>query len=365
MSVQYMEQSSSSVGNVYLVISDLHDYYKTKPNRFDYVKEIEHVKNYINILIEKYKNLGYDVNLLFLGDIYDRSYRNIEKGIQGYTGLEKLCKSVKASFVCVGNHEFTYSNSNPFWHLVKTIDSDTIKSYKGGRWKAKGDFNHLTICDKLIDGNVEILFNHYGCGIQDGSSDKTTIGLFHQDIYFKEILEDAKIKNREIFEVCAEEASKQFSTVYMDNNNLLQRYQYAFFGHNHLLYGKWFNDDYNLYLYYLASLGRTNHKEVLNSFLERDIPAIIIKDGNLVEIQSNLFNLMRREDCVKEDVVEKAQEKYKTRKYRTFTKTSESFDENPIESIKGYFNNPVVDDIIDEIMSNDVDEFYLELASKI
>ena len=71
-----MGQLNSSTKNVYLLVTDLHKSAKTPANRKNYPKEIKFVENKINGLINKYKSEGYSVNLIWLGDIFHRSYRS-------------------------------------------------------------------------------------------------------------------------------------------------------------------------------------------------------------------------------------------------------------------------------------------------
>ena len=48
--------------NAYLIISDLHDFYKNIENRINYVKEIDVVKQKILEIGIKYREAGWNVN---------------------------------------------------------------------------------------------------------------------------------------------------------------------------------------------------------------------------------------------------------------------------------------------------------------
>jgi len=61
----------------WLVVSDLHLYYKNFANRKNYAEELSSVKMYCWSLAEKYKQAGWDsVNLLLLGDVFHRGYQS-------------------------------------------------------------------------------------------------------------------------------------------------------------------------------------------------------------------------------------------------------------------------------------------------
>lgn len=81
----------------WLVVSDLHLYYKNFANRKNYAEELSSVKMYCWSLAEKYKQAGWDsVNLLLLGDVFHRGYQSTFSAVNdsaffltGLTGLEK------------------------------------------------------------------------------------------------------------------------------------------------------------------------------------------------------------------------------------------------------------------------------------
>ena len=64
---------------VFLVISDLHLSGQQKENRFSYDKELQHVLKQILFLIDKYKKQNAEIYLIFLGDLFDRSYKTPAK----------------------------------------------------------------------------------------------------------------------------------------------------------------------------------------------------------------------------------------------------------------------------------------------
>ena len=356
-----METSSTYKGNVYLTLSDNHRPSNRKDNRFDIYKEVEYLDYNILKVVKKYRDLGYKVILLFLGDIYDRSYRSPNKAMKEVSSMFKLYSHVSSIFSVVGNHEYTFYKYNPFWSLVKNVDSERASSFKGGHWIPNGDLPIINIVDSLVDGEVEFIFNHYGCGVYPPSKDKYTVGLFHQDVVYRSVLDDAKKNNRCIFELSEKEMKSKFKHVYLDDQvDLLAGYNYCMFGHNHLLYGKWEDDSVGITYHHLGALLNPNHREISNDFLERNIPAVIVEDGKLLGIEDNFFNLMRREEVVNELKVRDQQLKYKQRKEtKEIIDNSIVFD-RPLDSVKTSFNSEQVNTIIDGIISNKPDPLYYE-----
>ena len=347
------------------MISDLHRHY-SKANRFDYSKEVKYVDKVIEDQLNHYKEMGYNNYLIYLGDVFDISMRSSESSMKFLSQAEHQIKMASGAFSVVGNHEFTYYASNPFWYLMKEINSNKVSNYRNGKFKAKGFNNHLIIPDRVIDGEVEFLFNHYGCGIEVPNSDKISIGFFHQDVIFKSILEDAKNNNRDVFISNEKEIETKYSKfVNLDKSNALLGYDRCYFGHNHLLYGEWKDDDSNLLLNYLASLGRTNVKEVSDSFLERNIPTIIVKDGRLERVDDNKFNLLSREECVDEVSVSESKKKYEKQKIKKRVKREDVVGYDPIDSLRTYFNNPIVNIAIDEILNFKEDSIFQALCDEV
>lgn len=349
------------MGNVYLVLTDNHRPSNKKDNRFNIYKEVEYLDYNIMKVIKKYRDLNYKVILLFLGDIYDRSYKSPSKAMKEISSMFKFYSCVSSIFSVVGNHEYTFYKYNPFWSLVKSVDSERASSFKNGHWIPNGDFPIIRVVDSIVDGDVEFIFNHYGSGVYPPSNDKYTIGLFHQDIVYRAVLDDAKQHSRCLFELSEEEMKSKFKHVYLDDQvDLLAGYNYCMFGHNHLLYGKWEDDSNDIIYHHLGSLLNPNHKEISNDFLERNIPAVIVKDGKLVKIEDNVFTLMRREEVVDEMKVRDQQLRYQQRK-----KTKEIIDNNlmlerPIDSVKASFNSEQVNMIIDGILEKRPDPLYNE-----
>ena len=362
-----MEQLNSSTKNVYLLVTDLHKSPRTPANRKNYPKEIKVVENKIDELINQYKSKGYSVNLIWLGDIFHRSYRSPDVSMSDKSDIALLCSKADKCYSVLGNHEETYEKDNPFWHLVKNIKSNkltNIMSYRN--WRPKGTMAFIDIVDRIEDGEVEFLFNHYSTDIIVPTPNKVSIGLFHKPIVFREILDDAKNNNRKMFELSEEEMISEYNYTYLNDDNYLNGYQICYFGHNHLLYGNWNNN--GVRYCYLGSLGRTNHIEVQNDFLERTIPAVIVENGKLEDICEHKFTLPNREECVKEEVVIKNKVLYESNKERRKIKEYKGYSDDPIKNIKDSFlgneyQYHIISNIIETTLEGNNDIIYETLVS--
>lgn len=359
-----MVQSLPQGKNAYLVVSDLHLHYQNKENRYSYQQEVE---SNLEILEKKILQLGeegYTVYLIFLGDIFDRGYVIVDEALRAQSMMYKLSSLVQQIYVVVGNHEFTYSKNNPFWSLIKSIDSPRVQNRGGRSWVTKGQYNCFIIPDKLVDGDVEFIFNHHGCPTLEPDETKYTIGLFHQDVVFKSILEEAKAENRELFEMAEDKVMNLKNVTILDKTNPFVGYDLLFLAHMHLLYGKWEDSDIDLTLWYLASLGRTNHREVQNSFLERTIPIVKVLDGHLETIDSYTFNLPSREECVKEDVVKIQQESYQIVKEKKEIRCYNGTSDDPISDLRMQFAGLPEGVILESLLTSDRDSYYESVVNR-
>lgn len=352
MNVQSMVKSHTSTKNAYIKITDLHDDLDNITSRVDYPEEVNFAKAHIMDITDKYKNMGYNVYHIFMGDIYNKSYKNVDKALSSYNFMIALSEMSSGIYSVIGNHETTYHKNNPFWHCVSSVNSEKIKYIKKKGFKVKGSTPIINIVDEIIDGGVRFIFNHHSTGIEKPTKEYTNIGLFHDDILFKSIADDTRHNNRKLWEG---------TPILLDDSTVLSGYTHCFFGHLHSVYGKWETEN-DLTLWYLASLGRTNHLEVSDDFLERNIPVSIVEDGKLVRIDDNFITLPSRLECVNESSVESNRVKYERTKERKYIKKYVGLEDNPVRNIKSAFNNPVVDNIIDVILKDGIDPYaeYLE-----
>lgn len=297
----------------------------------------------------KYLSAGHEVVLIFLGDMFHVSYTSVFEGIRANNLALRVMSMASKSYFLLGNHEFSYFVDNPFWTLLTSMDSERVVQHHSSRiWQPKGEIHAVDVVDELIDGEVRFLFNHYGCGVHKPVSDgKVTIGLFHQDLYAQEIAEDMRVrKGLDIYE---------HSPVYFDKSGVLAGYDYAFLGHMHMIYwkGRYICDltKYETNLYYLSTLGRTNHKEVQDNFLERNIPAVIVDNGKFVRVEDNLFNLMTRSDSVIEEVVKESQDSRQKVKERKLAREHTPVSDDPVKNLRiGLSSSPALLDMFDSIL---------------
>lgn len=338
--------------NVYLIITDMHLSYKNKNSRFDYLKENEFCVNTLNKIIDKYKYRNNKVTLLFLGDFTDCSFKDQSKAIEINNLVVDFKRRVEECFFVIGNHETTYYKDNPVWTLFNKIESPSLNQVMKRSCKPKGLLPLSRVVDELIDGNVRFLFNHYDTPVKVPSDKEyINIGLFHKDIICNAIVNDSKI-NHDI-DLYTEHS------IAFDETSVFRNYDYAFMGHLHSVYGKWdFYDEkieQKTVISYLASLGRTNHTEVRNDFLTRNIPAVIITDGMFKGIEDNYFDLMPREECVSEVIVNKQREiRESSKETRNILNNFYPLRDDPIDNIKEFLNqNQTVLNMFNDYLQSD------------
>lgn len=338
---------------MYLIISDLHFAYKEKDNRHSYFNECMQVKQELIRLIHKYKMMGCKVVLLFLGDIYDNSFRNVSRALIEFDTMTFITSLCDDAYSVIGNHELTYKKDNPFWTLVSNVKED-MENLPTTNLVIQGTSGVIKITDRLIDGEVVFNFNHYGTGILKPIPDKINIGLFHQDIVCVPAVNGAINRGLNPYETEA---------IHLEEHDVIQGYQYSYFGHFHKYYGKWIIDQGRV-IHYLGSLGRPNVSEVKDNYLERTIPCVIVDDGKFIEVVDEKFNLMSEHLCVKFDVVEK--EKKKREKIKDIKRTinQDILCSDVITTVKEKLSNEMFNNIIDCILNDTEDLFMKELENR-
>lgn len=342
--------------NVWLIISDLHLYHKNISSRKDYVEEMNTVCTKIVEIAAKYKNNGFDsVNFMLLGDVFHRSYRNTFKTGYDNNFFVLLSQKFGKCYSVIGNHELSFYESNPFFTLVNTIESKKVQAITDRVWTPRGLLPTIQVVDRVDDGNVHFFFNHYGTSISIPETAGVNIGLFHQEIVCQEIIN--VMKQRLHSDIWA-------STVDFEKLDVFDGYQHCFLGHMHKVYGTWQGDN-GCVLHYLASLGRTNVGEISDDFLERDIPAIVVENGDFSTVESNKFNLMSPSDCLVQAQTEENKHIREIQKIREYTKNFDVLGDNPIENLETFFGeNPKVLTIIDGLLKNDIDEIGESLRNR-
>lgn len=321
--------------NAYLLISDMHRTNKKKENRINYANEMTHVDNFIISCIEKYRTICDHVYMIFLGDIYDSGYREVFSAIHEHSVMlmyDSLCDGL---YSLVGNHELTYYTGNPFYTLFNKIESEKVQKVQNKVWAPKGSMQILNVVDYLHDGDVVFHFNHYATELNKAIPGKTNIGLFHQSIICADIVNAMQTKFKDKL--------YGLQTVNFDAENIFDGFIYNFFGHMHKVFGEWdWTSDstgYTSRLCYLGSLGRPNRTEVLDNYLTRDIPAVLVQDGHYSCVEHNYFDLLDEKSCIKFDVIKKQQENYKRVKERKALHSYSPVDDEPLRNILARCND--------------------------
>lgn len=340
--------------SAYLVVPDLHMGNLITPNRIDYRNEILHVQKYLLQTAVKYKREGWEVVLLLLGDVFHNSYKDVFDAITDHDFLILWKQNFGKIYSVLGNHELSYYKSNPFYTLINRIESARVQKIMNHVWTPLGAEDIVCIPDQLSDGEVTFYFNHYNTLIQQPDAN-VSIGLFHQDLTTSQILADVE----------REHGIRTFShPVDLENSHLLDGYDYCFMGHLHTVYGIWRTETTELC--YLASLGRTNITEVDNKFLERCIPVVKVADGSFQKIEYNYFELLPREQCVVEEIVERQRELYcetqEVRQMRSYVPLGD----DPMKNLCMQFaENPMACKIIQDLMQQEMDDFGKEIKRKL
>ena len=337
--------------NAYVIVTDTHFTYRNKPNRHNYLGEIDFVKSKIDEIGISYIARGYNPILVFLGDVYDNSYKDVTKALMEQDEMyNRKQKIFNRMFSVLGNHDLHFPKNNPFWTLVSR-DSVNVENTPTTRFNPLGDVGIIEVVDRIFDGNVVLNFNHYSSNILAPVPNKINIGLFHQDIVCSPAINSAVNKGLNPY---------QHDAIMLDDRDVLTGYDYSFFGHFHKYYGVW-EIDGGRKIYYLGSLVRPNHEEVSDNYLERNIPAVLVEDGELKAVENNLFNLPSRKDSVIDVKVKEQQEKRKKTKERKLLLEQELFNDSLIDSIKLTFNDAIYSEIIDSMVKREEDVYYTTL----
>lgn len=230
---------------------------------------------------------GYRNILIILGDFYDRGFSDAGDAMMALEFARMAFSNFDKVFAVVGNHELTYYKNNPFWFLVSGIsDNDLLREYTKIK-QPKGFLDSITVTDKHIDGEVAFIFNHYGTRIKQVEPQcKVNIGLFHQNI-----------ASHEIPDVWGE-------YIDIEKSQLFDDYTYMFLGHIHS------NEYYGRYklasgtiAYYLSSVVRASVSEIDDNYLIRNIPIVYVEDGKFTRVEDKEFRLLKRSECVIEEIV--------------------------------------------------------------
>lgn len=332
----------------YLIASDLHLNYKNLRNRINYRDEVMVACKKLISIGTEYKNKGYRVVLLLLGDVFNRSYNDIFNACTDNNFFYVWNLKFGEIYSVLGNHELSYYSANPFYTLLSNIESEKVRGILNKVWEPVGSSGVIHVVDRLDDGNVSFLFNHYGTGIATTVDGNTNIGLFHQDIVCSEVVQASSMNY---------DTTTYGVPVDIEGSRILDNYDYCFFGHMHTVYGTYRTGSGTI-LCYLASLGRTNVNEINNKFLQRNIPVICVEDGNLAGAYDNFFDLPSWEASVKEDKIAESKQKAEVEKERKIIKTGVSLSDDSIQNVlTDLASNELASSVFRDLLSQQIDSY--------
>ena len=343
------------VKRVYLLVSDLHLSTATKENRINYGNEMLMLKIEILKLINSYNNKGFLVNVIFLGDLFDRGYRDSLGCTLDQNFFIMVSLRAENVYCVVGNHEITYSIGNPFYTLFSKVDSTKMSFLQ-----PEGLSDWIKVVDTVEDGNLVIHFNHYGSGISEPVPGKVNVGLGHHDACCTAVVKDAETTfGFDVFDGYM---------VKVVEDAFFAGYQYYYIAHFHKLYGAYTVDTLSgeCKLRHLASLGRPHHDEVQDNFLERDIPALVVEDGVFQKEEHNFIYLPSRGNCIKENVVRKQQANRQRAKQMRKASNYSFNEDRPVGNIRQVLLEDVgAREILESVLTNKKSEQLAQLDKEI
>ena len=318
--------------NKYLIVPDLHIWYKNISCRKDYLGELEEALNNIMMYINGDRTIN---NVILAGDIYHRGFNDLDSSrpIKKYWSNLKYVLNSRGGelYAVIGNHEFSFSKNNPFW-----LQDDVL-------FKTPED---------IIDNGVHFYLESYHCqkSVRDlRESVDCDICITHNEVLPPEMVDFVrKESGRRVF------TSKKCTS--------FERYRvkHLFVGHMHQVVDTFIvnDNDMNFEVQYLGSIGRTSVEEISNEFRERSLPVVevgIDKDGNEGSGKFNVTQLplMLREyhETVISEQVEKNRKIRDTQKDLKELKLQKVTDD-PVEELKQSMNNELVSGIIDAASEN-------------
>lgn len=328
---------------IFIIISDLHSWDSNIRNRKSYLHECEYIYQYVCLLLKEVRknNPGYKIYLVLLGDVAHRGLKSTTAVTIWVQKMQYWRALVNGIFCVTGNHEFTYSELNFYWYCLSTIESDYIKD-RG--YIGLGMLPIFRIPDLLEVNGRKLFFNHFGnCQIEPCDV------LFSHNLYMNDLI------HTKVIELSDKSQQKKYNS-YADLEELgsfKKSLKYAFFGHNHMFKSKFKvdwddNGEHETMLYYLASLGRTNIREV--QFLDkiRVVPQLYIEEDGSMEIFENMLELpedkavLDNVQLTKKEITQDKKDEVKKTKEGvevTVMQEYELMEGTPLENLKKKFKN--------------------------
>lgn len=281
--------------------------------------------------------------MMFIGDIFDRGFNDFAAAMKWLIFFTRLNEVATVCSV-VGNHEITYKMNNLFWLLSDNHSNWVTESGIVRNDEIVSLSQQIRIYDDLLLEDTLFIFGHYKRDLSQytdkfidekfGKQVKNVVLLTHNELLNPEVISKMQESGRQL--VIGRSMYRNVS----DNGILppTTRLTRVYAGHMHLAYGTFrFGNtiegvSYMYDLTYLASLGRTSSKEVMNNFLDRQIPNLIL-DGPEVNFSHTPFRLREENEVLAYEQIYKQREKYTaTAEIRTL-KHSEFIVTNPVDDI--------------------------------
>lgn len=313
--------------NKYLIVPDLHIWYKNITCRKDYLGEIEEALNAIYMFIENDSTIN---NVILSGDIYHRGFNDLDSSrpIKKYwSELKHLLNSRKGElYAVIGNHEFSFSRNNPFW-----LQDDVL-------FKTPED---------IVDNGIHFYLESY--------HSKKSIREFRNNVIADICVTHNEVLPPEMADYVRKESGRRIYTSKKCAGFSRYDVKALFVGHMHQIVDTFMVNDEgkNFEVQYLGSIGRTSVEEVSNDFRYRSLPIVevgIDKDGNkgegLFNITQMPLELREYHETVISEQVEKNRKIRDNQKEIRELKLQRVTDD-PVEEIKQQFNSPDLNNIID------------------
>lgn len=345
------------------IIPEPHLWDKTFKNRRDYPGEIS---GYLSSIIETIAAFNGEKIIIFPGDIFHRGYGDINGLVAAFNLFKELNAITDGNvYSCVGNHELSYTDNNPFWILAE--DQTERYDYLHGL-KAFGAMRPgVKVVDSLDVGPLNFIFGHFNREDFNISSEKDIVLITHNAIAEPEIIDYMTKKYADDTRV------EYMHPVGVRDGKfipLLGNLKYVFVGHMHTYFGK-FNveetvDDVPMkyVLQYMGSIGRTSVSDINDKNLSRVIPHFVI-DDNAYTYEPIAFQLKPRAEIIIERVVQENAEKYKdVQTMRNLVKQS-SFGETPEQRIdRRLAESPFLLELFHAIYSNELNGTLTDLLKE-
>lgn len=338
-----------------VIIPEPHLYDKSFTSRRNYPTEVQ---NYLDMVIdyaEKLKNSGEDVYIIFVGDIFHMGYTKMIPFVHIVDYFQTLCNKFDGKvYSLIGNHELSYPRSNPFWLLGK-FNSEYYETYSS--MPGYQSIACLNVCDELVVDNTLFIFGHYRREHYDYDFNQYDDVQFitHNSIMDTEIINTLKANfNRDP----KMEYAKGITSIRQAGSiPLTNKLSQMYVGHMHTAYSTFYvkenlnGIDMNFSIKYLGSLGRTNHTEVNNADLVRSIYCV---DTITHLVDDFKIQLLPREECIEEDIVEANHASYERNKAIKQLRSDKSVFRSPVDGIRDWLSQTPFDlDLFNQLYSKE------------